>query len=346
MNLLKYKNSYIAILLIPLLFACGPSPEEIAEQERLAEAERLAELKRRNDLATVTCNFMAESRNMDAALRIKEINSARERLGEELYLGTDSGIVESFKYGLCNELVLNDPDYNSKLLANMELVAEQERIAEERRIEADKAAAERRKIEAEERRIAAEKRAEKAAEEARLKAIEDKKNIEAWSKVVASVISEYPIETTLRSIKFGLDYADNETIDFGLSSCKNLKGLLHKIVFKFKNDAGELVFDSGSIGNCSGYSQSLTNDGYSWSPKFTDEIVDLFYKEKPASKEDLESVHIELTGSLYWSYYKEHFADARIRREIEKKIDPKTYGAPFNSSFDQTIVKSKYQIYP
>ena len=145
---------YLTFLLsLFLLVACGPSPEEIAEQERLAEEARAVELKRKSDLAIVTCNFMKESRNMDAALRIKEINLARERLGEDYYLGTDAGIIESFKYGLCRELVLNDPDYNSKLIV---LVAETEeanrKAAEEARIAREKAA--------EEARIAKEKEAE------------------------------------------------------------------------------------------------------------------------------------------------------------------------------------------
>ena len=75
------KNNLIVLFSMSLLFACGPSPEEIAEQETLAEEAKLTEQKRRSDLATVTCNVMGESRNMDAAMRIKEINSAREKLG-------------------------------------------------------------------------------------------------------------------------------------------------------------------------------------------------------------------------------------------------------------------------
>ena len=82
---------------------------------------------------------MGESRNMDAAMRIKEINSSRERLGEDLYLGTDEGIKQSFEYGLCKELVLNDPEYNSKLLSIMKAIAEQEaEAAERRRVAAEK----------------------------------------------------------------------------------------------------------------------------------------------------------------------------------------------------------------
>ena len=58
-------------VLIGTLSACGPS-----------NSEKLA-------IATVTCNVMSESRNMDAAFRIKEINAAREKLGASPYLGND-----------------------------------------------------------------------------------------------------------------------------------------------------------------------------------------------------------------------------------------------------------------
>ena len=119
------------LLSLFLLIGCGPSAEEIAEQERLAEEVRVAELKRRSDLATVTCNFMGESRNMDAAMRIKEINSAREKLGEDFYLGTDAGIKESFEYGLCQELVLNE-SYDETLQSLKDAKREKERIAAEK----------------------------------------------------------------------------------------------------------------------------------------------------------------------------------------------------------------------
>ena len=52
---------------------------------------------------------------MDAAFRIKEINSAREKIGEDRFLGTDREIRESLEYNLCKELVLNDQEYETKL---------------------------------------------------------------------------------------------------------------------------------------------------------------------------------------------------------------------------------------
>ena len=197
MSIYKNKNLILVTLSILLLSACGPSQEEIAEQERLAEEAKVAELKQRSDLATVTCNFMAESRNMDAAMRIKEINSVRERLGEDFYLGTDAGIKESFEYGLCRELVLNDPDYNSKLLETITVVKEAEEIA---RIASEKLAEEKARMakekKAEEERIARLKKAEeeriarvKKAEEERMK---KEKELEIAKRLIEEVTPVYP----------------------------------------------------------------------------------------------------------------------------------------------------------
>ncbi|MDA9611245.1 energy transducer TonB [Gammaproteobacteria bacterium] len=197
MSIHKNKNFILSTLSILLLSACGPSQEEIAEQERLAEEAKVAELKRRSDLATVTCNFMAESRNMDAAMRIKEINSVRERLGEDFYLGTDAGIKESFEYGLCRELVLNDPDYNSKLLETITAAKEAE---EKARIASEKLAEEKflawAEKKAEEERIARVKKAEeeriarvKKAEEERMK---KEKELEIANRLIEEVTPIYP----------------------------------------------------------------------------------------------------------------------------------------------------------
>lgn len=197
MSIYKNKNLILLTLSILLLSACGPSQEEIAEQERLAEEAKVAELKQRSDLATVTCNFMAESRNMDAAMRIKEINSVRERLGEDFYLGTDAGIKESLEYGLCRELVLNDPDYNSKLLETITVVKEAEEIA---RIASEKLAEEKARLakekKAEEERIAKLEKVEeeriarvKKAEEERMK---KEKELEIAKRLIEEVTPVYP----------------------------------------------------------------------------------------------------------------------------------------------------------
>jgi len=109
----------ILISLAFILISCGPSPEEMAT------------------VAQVTCNIMAETKNMDGALRIKEINAAREKLGLPAFLGSDDVIKESFEYGLCTNLVWsNDNDYKELLQSKkLQLAkeAEEARLKEEAR---------------------------------------------------------------------------------------------------------------------------------------------------------------------------------------------------------------------
>ena len=98
---------------IILLVSCGPSPQE------------------KEEIATITCNILSASGVMDASMRIKEINLAREKIKADAFLGTDVEISEAFEYGICYLLVLNDPDYTSKLLKLKE-----RREAEEKRRQA------------------------------------------------------------------------------------------------------------------------------------------------------------------------------------------------------------------
>ena len=78
-------------------------------------------------LAQLTCNIMGESRNMDAAFRIKEINSARDKMGEPAYLGSDERIKTSFALGLCEDLVLSDEIFEEKLAMKLAEEREKER---------------------------------------------------------------------------------------------------------------------------------------------------------------------------------------------------------------------------
>jgi antitoxin component YwqK of YwqJK toxin-antitoxin module len=152
-------NKTLIILSLVLLVSCGVSQKD-------------------KNIAAVTCSIMGETRNMDAAVRVREMNDAREKIGGEPFLGGDSAIQEAFEWGLCQELVLNE-SYKEILQPLKDAKRERERIAaeklaEEQRIAAKKLAEEKRlaaeKL-AEENRIAAEKRAEEqriAAEKQRI----------------------------------------------------------------------------------------------------------------------------------------------------------------------------------
>ncbi|MDC0995062.1 hypothetical protein OAT01_04995 [Pseudomonadales bacterium] len=90
-------NMRALALILPLaIVACGPSQEKIQE------------------VSTITCNIIGETRNMDAAQRIKETNSARESLGLKAFLGRDDEILEAFKWGACEELV-SDSGHSEKI---------------------------------------------------------------------------------------------------------------------------------------------------------------------------------------------------------------------------------------
>ena len=117
--MIKGMKKTILISLAFILISCGPSQKE------------------RQDIAQLTCNIMGESRNMDGALRIKEINAAREKLGMPSFLGSDEEIKESFDYGLCTDLVLrSDNEYRDLLISIKQQILKEARVrAEATRLE-------------------------------------------------------------------------------------------------------------------------------------------------------------------------------------------------------------------
>ena len=304
-----------------LLASCGPSIEE------------------KQNIAIITCNIMSESRNMDAAMRIKEINTAREKINADPYLLGDKEIKESFKYGLCTNLVLNDSEYENTLLELKELERiAQEKAAEEARIKREEAKRLAR-IESEAR----EKR-EKLAREERAKEV--KKNTQEWSRNFKRVLEYYSIDISLKKVRFEIDILRDEKLTFFLNTCRNLEGLHHDIVFVLKDNLGELRYNANSIGSCSTYGNSII-DGQP--DKFTPSLINLFYdNKKRLNKKILESVYIEITGDYYWNNYKRniHPADAET---IEAMINKKTYNLSSyypKPKLDPSIVRTKYQIYP
>ena len=105
-------NKILIILSLVLLASCGSSQKD-------------------KNIAAVTCSIMSETRNMDAAVRVREMNDAREKIGGEPFLGGDSAIQEAFEWGLCQELVLN-VTYDETLQPLKDAKRERERIAAEK----------------------------------------------------------------------------------------------------------------------------------------------------------------------------------------------------------------------
>ena len=183
----------------------------------------------KEEIAIITCNVMAESRNMDAAMRIKEINSAREQIGEERFLLTDESIKESLKYGLCKNLVLNDDSY-SENLETLKAIA-----AEALRIEREKAEEERiaREKKAEEERIAREKKAEaeriareKKAEAERIALEQAKKR---YRESILSSIKDYKLEVKRAWVRLA-----GEEVKVTINCNNSLSGLNVNLIVKFQ----------------------------------------------------------------------------------------------------------------
>ena len=91
--------SFSLLCCAALLSSCG-----------LSEKEKL-------EVASVACSVMAETSNMDRALRVKEINAARKQIGEPSFLDGDNIIKQAIKFDMCEGLVLNDPATTQRLSA-------------------------------------------------------------------------------------------------------------------------------------------------------------------------------------------------------------------------------------
>lgn len=141
-----------------IISGCGPSQEEkqqvAIEQQRIEQeaSEKLAQEKA-NRIAAITCSIMSETRNMDAAIRVREINDARDKIGGEPFLRGDAAIQEAFEWGLCQVLVLNET-YDERLESLKDAERERERLAWEAGAEDRKIAKEKQRIAEEKQRIA------------------------------------------------------------------------------------------------------------------------------------------------------------------------------------------------
>ena len=101
----------VVVLCLFLLVSCGQTQDD------------------KSKIASVACSIMSETRNMDAATRVREMNDAREKIGGEPFLEGDDKITESLQYGLCTELVLNDI-YEQSLKVLKDAEREKQKIAD------------------------------------------------------------------------------------------------------------------------------------------------------------------------------------------------------------------------
>lgn len=244
-------------LIAPVIFliSCAPSQKE------------------KEEISIITCNIVRDSKLLDATTRIKEVNDAREKIKEERFLLPDSKIIESIKYGLCEELVLNDPEYETKLgiavteeESRLEAIRQENLRLERLRLEKEAlekqqrlAAAEEAKKQREEReRLRWEKEQEeiKKAEEKRRIAKEreeESKRIpkELWRKEIEKVI----VTPTIMSVTARVSrYGDTGNI-YVETTCQ--KGIRTRMFVRFKSLIPDLKLEN-TIGFCSGKTYRLS----------------------------------------------------------------------------------------
>ncbi len=191
----------------------------VATKKELVAAEK----KRIDNIAAVSCSIMAETRVMDAALRVKELNEARVEIGEPPFVDGDEEIKRSFRYDLCEALVRNDPDYS-----NM--------IAKKQELEAETAAA----------------KAKDNAERARQNAERLKVPQQNWRRAIMEDIGSFQPKIT--NINF-LDSSSYPALVIKLH-CDRIEGYEREVVVVLKRGLGTLR-DADSIGGC--YRASLVN---------------------------------------------------------------------------------------
>lgn len=239
------KNLILFTPIFFILISCGPSQNE------------------KEEIAILTCNIMGESRNMDAAIRLREINVAREQIGEEKYLSTDYEIKEAFKYGLCKELVLNN-DYQNKLLEAKNIEKAIEELAEETR-----------------RQELAEIEADKAAKEENRKEMQEK-----WRTAIVSHLKKVKINNALKKITLQKLESGWRWV-FSVSCDEKVYGFNVGIRIILKDNMG--TFTSKKLENGDNNCQSGTNDKemlfrfYAWQfvdkPSLVEKLNDAYKHE-------------------------------------------------------------------
>ncbi len=334
---------YLVIFSSLILASCGPNQQE------------------KEEIAIIACNIMGESRNMESAMRIREVNSAREEIGEKRFLGTDEAIKEAFKYGLCKELVLNDLGYTAKLSdaietekriiraaeereeaerialierAEAELIARQkreeaERIAKEERAEQERIAKEER---AEQERIAKEERAEQEriakeeiAEQERIASeIVNTKFQQNFTNSILSVFEDYPPSFSSGNITrqdFSSDKSYIPSLYDVEFGCMNSSGLYLKVAIQFEGDMGTIEA-TDPISNC------LNGRGSTMFKKsdLSGELLDLYNESLSAFFSKVQKITIEWTGRVYRLNYEKNFSDSRLKTELTGKLDRSNFG--------------------
>jgi hypothetical protein len=329
-----------------LVSGCGPSAQE------------------KEEIAIIACNVVGASPNMDGAMRIKELNKARDKIGGEKFVLSDDVIRESVKYGLCSELVLNDPNYDTKLYESksIELKAQQEvaRIESKKqaaalvaqqeaaKIESVRRAAKRaakRVIQQESARIERERwtadrvaqnkaaRIEKEAKREAEKIVSERLTAERnkaqkkWRDALLGELHKVDYQPKLISATYDVtDYDAKLKLSF---SCAGIDAFSYKIKITFHNNLGVLEKDSST--QCQSEKESTgIFDTY-----MSEALLEaLLQKPDVADKRSLiKEINIEIYAVSQYGFFNLSSA------VLKKRVDPQEYPPlKLNEKLDNPIV--------
>ena len=226
----------LSIIITPLLLlSCGMSKKD------------------KDEIATITCNILAESRMMDSAFRIQEINKARETLGEDRFLLGDTLIVQAISFDLCKELVLDNPNFIEILEKKKDsLNTEIKRVQDSTLM----ALEENRKIEQQRLAKLKEQRIQQQ-EENRIKYINEKKASQReWRNRLETYIKKIEIPS-IYLIEYSLG---RERLIFGFECNNDLKGFRSRFIVKFKGGLEDVITDDDYCSDNIGLDRSFLTD--------------------------------------------------------------------------------------
>ena len=94
---MKKVFSIFCICIFMAMSACGPSTEE------------------KSQAAAITCNVIKATKRADIATTIREINTTREKIGENAFLDNADTVETAVYLGLCEEMVAASPRWKEQV---------------------------------------------------------------------------------------------------------------------------------------------------------------------------------------------------------------------------------------
>lgn len=267
-----------------------PTYQSLITQNREMVA---TEKKRIAGIAAVTCSVMGSTRNMDSAVRIRELNAARVEIGEDPYLDGDEVIKQSFEYGLCETLVAY-PDEYPALLAEMKRL-ERERIAKWRR-------------------------AEQLKEQERIQRVSGP--LKEWKSAILARIKTVP--NPIKDVKFRVFYGTTSLNVVYV--CRGIQNLATRFIVTFSNDLGTLTA-LNLIGYCG--TREIQSDPLSVNDTDRENLYKVIGdREEGSLLSSVKSIDVEIRGFST----RPPPIDRENPRSTFKYLDPKNFHEDLSES--------------